>query len=183
VRARVSLAFLLPILLAACGSATPVPTPSTATSSVAPSLAVAPSTTATPSASVEPTQDEIRAAAARAYRKAVIPYNRTTTRLFKAYGKATTLKAWRTYCSKLDVATRTFIKAMQGITWPTDTASDAKALIRADAAADANLRSCAKARTAANWQRAWNLYVKATDRAHEAANLVRLDLGLQPVPD
>jgi hypothetical protein len=127
-------------------------------------------------------QDDIRKVAANAYRRGVIPFNRTLTKITNKYSGATSLKSLRRYCAELDVALRAWIKVLQGITWPTDTAGDAKVLIRNEAANDADLRVCAKATTKLAWLQAWNLGIKANDRATEAANLVRLDLGLNPIP-
>lgn len=171
------------LLVATCGGTQPVPASPAIVlppQSTAPSRSAAPSSSVAPSAT--PTQDEVRATAANAYRRAVIPLNRTVKALFKKYGNATSLKSLKTFCSKLDVVTRSWIKALQAITWPTDTAADAKTLIRAEASADANLRGCAKATGSSSWYASWDLYVKFNNRSIEAANLVRLDLGLNPVP-
>jgi hypothetical protein len=173
------------VTVGACGGSAPSVT---AQAPAPPSAAlVGPSSSAstassTPSASAPPTQDELRAAAALAYRKAVVPLNRTSRALWKKYGDTISLKARRTFCSKLDVATRTWIKALQAITWPTDTAADAKALIRAEASADANLRACAKATSSSSAHASWDRFLTFDDRSFEAANLVRLDIGLNPVP-
>jgi hypothetical protein len=127
------------------------------------------------------TQDQIRAAAGRAYLAAVKPYNSTLKKLYNRYKDKTSLKALRTYCSKLDENLRKWISKLKTIEWPTDTASDAKALIKSNAAEDAHLRACAKAKTQLAWLREFTLYGKAGDKGVEAANLVRLDLGLDPV--
>jgi hypothetical protein len=135
-----------------------------------------------PSASPStPTQDDIRTTAAAAYRQAVLPGNKARKSLWKTYKDKTSLKAWLTYCSKLAVVTHTELVALKAITYPEDTAADAKILIRADAAGEADLRSCAVASNWAAWNKAFKLALKANDRAHEAANLVRLDLGLKSV--
>jgi hypothetical protein len=158
--------------VAAAPTAAPVSTtPPTAAPTVAPS--------ATP---VPPTQEEIRTAAAAAYLAAVKPYNRTNDRLWKQYKNKTSLKALRTYCSKKDVNLRTWIEKLQGITMPDDTRADAKQLIRWAAAEDVGLRQCAAAKTWAEWDRGWARFDRNADRATEYANLVRLDLGLPPVP-
>jgi hypothetical protein len=128
-------------------------------------------------------QDEIRLAAAAAYLAAVNPYNKTLARLNKKYENKTSLKARREFCAKLADNARTWLEALQAITYPDDTQGDARRLIRFVAAAEANLRSCAKAKSFARWAETIGLAEKASDRAHEAANLVRLDLGLPSVPE
>jgi hypothetical protein len=68
------------------------------------------------------------------------------------------------------------------VAYPDDTKADARVLIRADAAAEAQLRTCAKAKNFASWNSSWSRAVKANEKGHEPANLIRLDLGLPPVP-
>lgn len=110
------------------------------------------------------------------------PANAARDALYKKYKNARSLTVLRTYCAKLAKVEGTEAHALNAIVYPVDTAGDAKALVRADAAAEADLRSCAVARTTADWNSSWSLTIHANDRAHEAANLVRLDLGLPAVP-
>ncbi|MEW6225996.1 MAG: hypothetical protein AB1627_15330 [Chloroflexota bacterium] len=184
-------AVMLAIALAGC-AATDAPTPSAAQASALDGAtpteasplpaASAGSPTASPEASPTPSQDEIRSVAADGYLAAVGPTNKAFTTLWKQYKNKTSLKAWRQYCAKLATTLRSELVALQAISWPTDTAADAKALIRSVAAQEANERSCAAAKTWAEWRRFDTRAYKANLRSHELANLVRLDLGLPPVP-
>jgi hypothetical protein len=135
---------------------------------------------AAPTAS--PTQDQIRKAAARAYADAVIPTNRARSDVSQRYENKVSLKDNKTSCWKLAAVERDFIVALQGIRYPDDAAADARALVRDEAAQEAALRTCAKAPNFSALNRAIDLANKARDRAHEASNLVRLDLGLDPRP-
>lgn len=173
---------LLAIAIGACSPAPGSQPTAQAVQASAASAAAGTSAIQSPAPLPTPSQDEIRAAAAKAYRTAVIPSNREGKALWAYYKDKTSLKANRAYCTKLAANQRTLLLAMKAIVWPTDTASDAKILIRALASDDANMRTCAKAGNWAEWNRAWDLHNKASARSHEAANLVRLDLGLQPVP-
>jgi hypothetical protein len=139
-----------------------------------------PSTIATPTAT--PDQEAIRKATAKAYLAAVGPTNKAYETLATQYKNVTALKPNKMYCAKLAAADHAELVALQAIDWPKDTAADAKALTRNGAAQEAEERTCAKAATVSEWNQAWNLAGKANDRAHEAANLVRLDLKLPPVP-
>jgi hypothetical protein len=150
---------------------TPPPTPT-----------VQPTTTPSPTPAPTPSQDEVRLAAGTAYLAAVKPANAAFISLYKLYRYKTSLAANRQYCAKLAAVARTELLALNAIVFPADTTADARLLIRAEAAMEADLRSCAKATSFANWNRAWTLSTKANDRAHEAANLVRLDLNLPAVP-
>ena len=131
---------------------------------------------------VPPTQDEIREAAGRAYAQAIIPIDRARNEVLERYKNRTSLKEWKTYCWKLAYVERDFLVALKGITYPDDAKLAAKALIHEVATQVADLRTCAKApdRNAVN--RAIDLANKDRDRAHDALNLVRLDLGLDPLP-
>jgi hypothetical protein len=169
-------AILALVALAAVGCAPPTqqptgapvaPTAQTASSTASPLAPTLPP----PSASPVPTpvalsQDEIRKAAGAAYLAAVKPYNKTLDALNKAYRNKTDLPALRRFCSKLAANEHKWLSALHAIAMPDDTVSDTKSLIRSDASAEADLRSCAK----------------AADRSHEAANIVRLDLNLSSVP-
>ena len=141
-----------------------------------------PSAIAELSPAAPPTQDELRATSGKAYLAAVKPYNKELDRLWKKYKNKTSLKASKAYCAKLDVTLRKWIVALQGITFPDDTKADAKQLIRWNAAKDAHMRTCAKARNFRVLNAAWAAWDTAADRAVEYANLVRLDLDLPPVP-
>jgi hypothetical protein len=112
----------------------------------------------------------------------VKPYNKGLNTLYRQYRHKTSLKANKNYCAKMAKLEHTELLALKAITYPTDTAADVKALIRAGAASEADLRSCAKARSFADLIHWLNLSAKANGRAHEAANLVRLDLNLPAVP-
>lgn len=129
-----------------------------------------------------PSQDAIRKAAATAYLAAVKPYNSSIDTLYKQYRYKTSLAANKQYCAKLATVTHAESVALNVIVYPTDTAGDAKVVSRSDASAEADLRSCAIAASIADWNRFWNLSSITNQHGHEAANLVRLDLGLPSVP-
>ena len=184
-----SSAVLLAIAFGACAGATSPVAPTTTTDgSTPPSASVAVDASSPPSAgavaTATPTLDPagLKAAAAKAYLAAVNPANKANDALFKKYKNVTSLAGNRTYCAKLAAVEHTELLALQAIAYPADTAADARLLIRAAAAVEADMRSCAKATNWASWNNSWNLGGKAGDRAHEAANLVRLDLGLPSVP-
>jgi hypothetical protein len=185
IRSCISLVFA--VLLAGCAvAAAPAAQPTQQVVSVSPApfaSVMAPASVApAASPSTPPTQDEIRLVAGKAYLAPVTPANKAFTALWKIYKNKTSLKANRQYCTKLATVMRAELLALQAIEYPEDTTADAKALIRADAASEADLRTCAKASNFTAWNRAMSLADKASDRAHEAANLIRLDLGLPPVP-
>ena len=130
-----------------------------------------------------PTQDQIRKGAARFYAQLVIRTNRARNVVFQRYKNKTSLNDNKTYCWKLAFVERDFLVALQGPRWyPDDAAADVKALILGDAAQEAALRTCAKAPNVSALNRAIDLANKARDRAHEASNLLRLDLGLNTLP-
>ena len=160
---------------------TPAPEAVTSASPTAPepspSPTVAPAATPAPA----PTQDELRVTAGKAYLAAVKPANKAADRLWKQYKNKNSLSANRKYCAKIAVVDRTELLRLNAIDYPKDTVADVKNLIRHLAAEEAEFRSCAKARSLLNWYREWNLADKANTKGHEAANLVRLDLGLPPV--
>ncbi len=131
---------------------------------------------------VPPTQNEIREAAAHSYAYAVIETNRERNDVFQRYKNRSSLKDNKTYCWKLAYVERDFLTALHGVTYPDDAAADARALILDVGAQVAALRTCAKAPNASAVNRAMDLANKARDRAHEASNLVTLDLGLDPLP-
>lgn len=120
-------------------------------------------------------------AAAAAYRRAVIPFNEEEKRLFDKYKNTTALTPNRTFCKGLGAATKRWIAALRAVVWPTDTAADAKQLIRYEAAALAHLNGCQRAKTVAQWDAEWSKFESTNSHAAEYANLVRLDIGLKPV--
>jgi hypothetical protein len=75
--------------------------------------------------------------------------------LWKQYRYNNSLKSNKAYCAKLATNEHTWDVALLRIIIPADTAGDVKALIRASSATEAYLRSCSKATSVANWQRAW----------------------------
>jgi hypothetical protein len=149
---------------------------STSTASVSPSLA--PSAPPSPSPSLPPTQEQIRLAARQAYLNAVTPANKARLTLYRQYKNATSLKSLKAYCGKLADASRLELAALNMIVYPDDTKADAKVLIRLDAAIEVDLRSCSKSTSMADWNHWYSIATKANERGAEAANLVRLDLGL-----
>jgi hypothetical protein len=187
-RSGILAAVCLAFAVAACGAAAPnqsSPAPLSAAAAAAPSTAQAPaasqSPSATPAPSISLTQDEIRLVAGKAYLAAVKPQKAGYAKLFKAYQKSTSLAAARKYCAGLAAIDRKVLLALKAIEYPTDTAADGKVHIRYVASQDANERICAKAKTWSEWSRFDKLATKANERAVEAANLVRLDLGLPPI--
>jgi hypothetical protein len=131
---------------------------------------------------VPPTQDEIRKGAANSYAQAVIPIDRARNDVVQRYKDKSSLKDSKTSCWKLAYVERDFLVALQGMSYPDDAAAHARALIRDVAAQVAALRTCAKAPNISELNRAIDLANKAKDRAHEASNVLRLDLGLDPLP-
>lgn len=176
----------LAVVVAACGttpavaspgvqSSTPVGTENTITASAEP---IESATSASPTLS----EDELRSAAAEAYVSAAEVVNEASTALQERYRYAQTLEKLREYCSKVAEVYRTFDQAMLALVVPDDAEAAIEELVRTDSAAGANLQSCAVAESLKTWNRAWELARTAFDDAHEAANLVRLRLGLPPVP-
>lgn len=174
----------LTLVLTGCGAAAVGPTPEVIYVTPEPEVSGSPSPAAvatSPSPAATPSQEEMRSAAAKGYLAAVGPANKAADALWKQYKNKTSLKAWRQYCTKLAAVVHTELEGLQAIKYPADTASDAKILIRAMAGWGAQLRACSNAPNWAAWNRAKNSADKANSRAFEAANLVRLDLGLPPV--
>ena len=146
-----------------------------------PAPTAAPTPTAVPTPSPTPDPEAVRKAAGAAYLAAVTPYNKRLDVLWKQYRYKTSLTANKAYCAELRDQ-RTYLRARVA---EDDRAGghdcrhegfDSRRL-----GEEARLRACSKATSVAGWQRAWNLATKANDRGLEAANLVRLDLGLPSV--
>ena len=185
---------VLALVVAGCGGTTLSPSPPIV-SSVAPSSSAAQDVgstlpSATPSAlpsapaptpTASPDPESVRKAAGSAYLAAVNPYNKTIDALGKKYQNKTSLKALKAYCLGLANAAHTWVVKLKGTVVPADTAADMKSLIRNIAATEADLRTCSKARSLTSWNLAWAPARKASVKAHEDANLVRLDLGLPSV--
>jgi hypothetical protein len=173
---------LVAVSIVACGSAvSPAPPAQLAATSPGPSSGAAPASSASPSAAVTLTQDQIRTVAKAAYLAAVKPEAKAYASLYKAYQKTSSLAGARKYCAGLVAVDHKVLLALTVITFPDDTAADAKLFIRYVAAQEADERTCSKAKTWSDWTRFDKLAIKANERAHEAANLVRLDLGLPTV--
>ena len=183
----------LAIILVGCGGSPATPSSAIVADAVpssAPTVTAVPTARPTPTATPTPLPpptpapdpEAVRKTAGAAYLAAVAPYNKTIKTLWRQYRHKTSLSANKAYCSKLAANEHTWLLAMQKIVVPADTTADARALIRFAAGAEAHLRACAKAGTSASWLRSWNLARKANDRSFEAANLVRLDLGIAPIP-
>jgi hypothetical protein len=112
----------------------------------------------------------------------VIPFNKGLDRLWAKYkSKLESMAGNRAYCKELSANMTKWINALRAITWPSDVASDAKQLVRYEAAGLSHLTSCRRGKTWAEINKAWSRYESATSRAAEYANLVRLGIGLQPV--
>lgn len=180
-RLAYSVALLIAVLVSACGASVPASGGAAPLGSSAVPLGAS-AGALTPSAAPSISQDQVIADAAKAHLALVTKYNKLFENLYKAYNNKVTLKAHREYCSKMAVVTHSQLLALKKVVYPDDTLADIKAMIKAIAAAEANLKTCAIAPNIAAWNRAWSLVEKAQDRAHEAANLVRLDLGLPSVP-
>jgi hypothetical protein len=178
----VVLALVAAITAAACGANQPTP-PDRASGGIVAAPAPA-STMETPGhrPSATPSQDELRAAAAIAYRGAEIPFTQSLKKIDHMYDKAKDFDSWRAHCAALDGALRTWITALQAISWPTDAAAHAKYLMRVEAATDADYHSCATARTKEAYEQALQASGRFEDKVDEAERLVRLDLGLNPLP-
>ena len=132
--------------------------------------------------SAPPTQDEIRKAATDAYTEVLLSADRARHDLIQRYKNKTSLKDLKTYCRRLADVEHNFSIGLGVIRYPDDSVADVKALIRDEAAQEADLRACAKAPKVSVADRAIDLANKARDRAHEASNKLRLDLGLDPLP-
>jgi hypothetical protein len=174
-------------LVGACTGSTAAPAASTSdvlptAAALAPTPTPVATPTAVPTPSPTPDPEAVRKVAGAAYLATVKVSNKAGDDLAKQYKNRTSFLSWKHWCSKAAKITRTEMLALKAITYPADTAADAKALIRFDAAEEANLRSCAKAKSWAGLAGDIKLFDKAGNKGHEAANLVRLNLNLPPVP-
>ena len=181
---------VLLIALEACGSSAPV-TPgataallssqqATATTTVVPPT---PAPTSSPTPSPTLSQDQIRTAAAKAYLAAAAIVNKANDSSYKKYkSKLNTLAGNRAYYKLSATITGTFLKSVRAIVFPTDSAADGHSLIVKNSTLQADELDASVDRTVA----AMNTDIKhvnsADDAASAAANLIRGDLGLPPIP-
>jgi hypothetical protein len=108
-------------------------------------------------------------------------YNEAIARIDHPSADQPSLPDLRAYCANLAVARRPWIDALDEITWSAERASDAKALIEAEKATEEGFKSCAEAADTSDWFKMLDCGVLINRQAHEAARLVRMDLGLEPV--
>lgn len=186
------LAILVIVLVAACGSN---PSPTTVPSVAIASEAAVPTTqaatagpttspTATPEPTPSPTADPeaIRAEAAKAYLAAAAVTNKASKKLDAKYKTFKSLKQARDYYRAAAKIDGTFIAALKKMTVPDDTKADLHSLIAKTAAAQAlEIEGSAVKSWAAQGSVAASL-TRAARAASAAANLIRSDLGLPPIP-
>lgn len=195
-RGRITLiAALLAVSASACGTATTSPThvatPSSAmTASTPPSTSPSPASspspvptpTAAPTPSPTPDPAAVRKAAGAAYLVAAASYNKTNVALGVKYKTFGTLARARAYYAAAAKNEGAFMANVKKITVPADTASDLHSLIAKNAAEQA---LDIEGSGATSWTDVTSVAdaIQKADRASvAAANLVRSDLGLPPVP-
>jgi hypothetical protein len=177
------------LIVAACNAGPqPTPTPlalvlpsAAPVASVVPAGSAAATASQAPSLSATPDQQTIRKAAAAAYLAAAKRYNTATKALERKYPTFKNLTAARTYYRVSGRLEAAFIKAMKAITFPTDTASDAHALIRAETAIQALEAEGASVHSWSDVASVEAAMTKAGRNSSAAANLVRSDLNLPPI--
>jgi hypothetical protein len=189
-RASYRLGCLLPLAVAlvlvasACGSAV-APTPSGQASPLAVASVVAsltPTATPIPTPTATPDPETLRKAAGTAYLAAAKAINKGFNALNKKYPTFKTLKIARAYYKAAAVLDGAFLAALKKITFPPDTVADAKALIRAIAGDQA---IAIEGSAVKSWSQLASVAKTAEQRSRvgsAAANLVRSDLNLPPVP-
>lgn len=112
--------------------------------------------------------------AASVYLAAVSPGNQLRDQM--PNGQTATLDEWHLWANKIIASNQTFVKALQGMTVDARTADDIHALIAATAAEQAAAAAIVSATTLSDVHRIVLLWPRSN-----AADLVRLDLGLPPV--
>lgn len=115
------------------------------------------------------------------YLEAVETLNDANDAIQERYRAAQTLPKLQELCAKLAETHRTFDETLLAIAMPDDAQAAIDELVRFDAAAGANLQTCAGAESLDEWDRAWALAREGLDAARELSNLIRLRLGLPPV--
>lgn len=158
---------VIAVLVVCCGGL--VPSPSADTSSQHEM-----SDTSSPSATPDP--QVIRELAATALVSATPPYTGPRHPFEDQGASATTLPARQQYCTNVANKLQARLIALQNITFPRDTVTHARNLVRLTAIAVRHLRTCAKDTTVREWIIHWIDFVDANDRVREAAYFVQLDL-------
>jgi hypothetical protein len=160
------------------------PTASPVASSAVPSqfVSISSAPPAAPTPMPTPNPEALRVAAAAAYKTAAATVNAGFKALHNKYPKFTSLTVARAYWKGAVKLEGAFIAAVKKIAWPPDTAGDAHTLlVRETSTQEIEIEGTVVKSWAqqTNVQSAWN---KATRLASAAANQVRSDLGLPPVP-
>ncbi len=101
--------------------------------------------------------------------------------LDKKYPGFLSLKRFHAYYKALAAGEGSFIAAVKRIEFPPDTVADVKDLIRKDAATWASEIELSRVRQA-NLNDAQKVFATRARQGSAAANLVRIDLGLPPIP-
>jgi hypothetical protein len=183
-------AIALALALAGCSAgaaslvpATPMaPTPAIAAASPSPSVVSTGSPQPSASPSEPASQDQIRYVASRAYIQAANVSNRAGAALNKKYPTFTSIARARAFYKAAAGIEGTFIKGIRGLICPTDTVSDAHAFVARLAAVQALYIEGSVAKTVSDLVSVSNALTGADRAASAAANLLRGDLGLPPVP-
>jgi hypothetical protein len=170
--------------VAGCGANQPTASasaPSSSSSSAAASLATPGGSSIVASPAPSLTQDQIRAAASKAYVAAAQKANKDGNALAKKYPSFKTLAVARAYYKAAAAQTATFLKSIRKIIWPADTAADGHSLIAKSSAVQALELAASHATSWARLDEVSGDLRAAYRQATAAANLIRGDLGLKPV--
>ena len=174
------------ILVSACGGTVERSTPAPAATSSAPAavnLATAgPTPTEVPTPSPTPDPEAVRKTAAAAYLVAAGSYNKANDALYMKYKTFDTLTHVRALYKARATIAGEFIAKVKKIIVPADTAADLHALIAKDAASQALEIEGSGAQSWTEVDSVIAALEKADRASSAAANLVRSDLGLPPIP-
>jgi hypothetical protein len=178
------------VLVAACGGATDsLPSGSitafAAVHSPAPSavpVVAAATPTSSPSPSPTPDPEAIRKTAATAYLAVAKAANKAGDALDKKYKTFGTVKRARAYFKAAAKIEGDFIAGVKNLVVPADTSGDLHALVVKDTALQSLYIEGSAAKSWASVYSVSTAAQKASRAASAAANLIRSDLGLPPVP-
>jgi hypothetical protein len=145
-------------------------------------LPTSPLASVLPSPSASPDPEQVRKAAGTQYLAAAKVSNTASKKLDAKYGQTFTLKQARAYFTAAAKIEGTFLAAIRAIVVPADTATDMHTLIVRTTASQALYVELSKARTLRDVITADYDLRRVARNSSAAANLIRSDLGLAPVP-
>jgi hypothetical protein len=137
---------------------------------------------ASPSSAATLDPAALKAAAAKAYLTIAATYNKAIDAANKVCAKVSNNASARSCGAHSAAAELAFYTAVNALVFPPDAVADQRALVRGSSAEYVYFRQMAVAKTAADFNAAERRASQAANTSAVAANTVRLDLGLPPVP-